>query len=295
MKASLAAALLATAVFGSAASAAIEITDDKGRRVVLAEPAKRIVSIAPHVTELLFAAGAGERVVGVVEYSNFPEAAQRLPRVGSNVQLDLERIAELHPDLIAVWLHGSAQRQLDRLQALGLPIYYNEPRTLEDIARSIEVLGRLAGTDATAAAAAGEFRGHLRALRAEFAGRAPVPVFWQIWERPLMTINGKHLISDVIRLCGGRNVFAALKPLVATVSTEAVIEANPEVLGTAIIDGRKQNGLEQWKPWTRLTATARGNLLLIHTDLISRHTPRILQGARQMCEHLDAARSRRSP
>lgn len=293
MKSFLMQALLA--LFTTAVSAAIELVDDKGNRVVLPQPARRIVSIAPHVTELLFAAGAGDRVVGVVDYSDFPDAARRIPRVGSNVQLDLERIAELRPDLVAVWLHGSAQRQLDRLRSLGLPIYYNEPRTLEDIARSIEVLGRLAGTEAAAGRAAQEFRTRLKALGATFADRVPVPVFWQIWERPLMTVNGNHLISDVIRLCGGRNVFAGLKPLVPTISTEAVVEANPEVIGTAIIDGRRQNGLDAWKNWARLIATARGNFLLIDTNLISRHTPRILQGAQQMCDYLETVRARRAP
>lgn len=295
MKAFFAAALAACCLHAGAASAGIEVVDDKGLRVVLPQPARRIVSIAPHVTELLFAAGAGDRVVGVVDFSNYPDAARRIARVGSNVQLDLERIVELRPDLIAVWLHGSAQRQLDRLKSLGLPIYYNEPRTLEDIARSIEVLGRLAGTEGVAAVAAREYRARLAGLNAEFAARAPVRVFWQIWERPLMTVNGDHLISDVIRLCGGRNVFAALKQSVPTISTEAVVEANPEVIGTAIYDSKRQNGLDVWKGWKRLAATANGNFLSIDTDLISRHTPRVLEGARQMCDHLEAARARRSP
>ena len=275
------------------AGAEIRVVDDNGETVVLREPARRIISLAPHVTELLYAAGAGDRIVGAVEYSDYPGAARRIPRIGDNVQLDLERIVALKPDLIVVWLHGNAQRQLDKLAKLGIPVFYNEPHRLGDIARSLGQFGRLAGTEAVAARAARAFATREAELRARYAGRAPVRVFYQIWQRPLMTVNGEHLISDVIRLCGGQNVFADLKPLVPVISTEAVLEADPEAIGTAIIDAKAQDGLESWKKWPRLTATARGNYFFIPADLISRHTPRILEGAQQMCEHLDVARARR--
>ena len=263
--------------------------------VTLPRPARRILSLAPHVTELLFAAGAGGHVVGAVEYSNYPEAAKSIPRVGNNLQLDLERIVALKPDLIMVWLHGNAQRQLDKLLKLGIPVFYNEPRRLPDIARSLELFGRLAGTEAVALPAAQAFSARESELRARYSGRPPVRLFYQVWERPLMTINGNQIINDVITLCGGQNVFAELKPLVPVVSIEAVLDADPEAIGTAIIDTNRQNGLESWKQWPRLTATARDNFVLIPTDLISRHTPRILDGAQQMCEELDAARAKRGP
>lgn len=275
------------------ARADIRVVDDNGHSVVLGAPARRIVSLAPHVTELLYAAGAGGKIVGAVEYSNYPQAAKRIPRIGNNLQLDLERILALKPDLIVVWLHGNAQRQLDKLMQLGIPVFYNEPHRLGDIARSIEQFGRLAGTEAVASRAAQDFAAREAELRERYAGRSPVRVFYQIWQRPLMTINGEHLISDVIRLCGGQNVFADLKPLVPVISTEAVLEANPEAIVTAIIDARAQDGLDGWKKWPRLMATARGNYFFIPTDLISRQAPRILEGARLMCEHLDAARARR--
>ena len=277
----------------AAANAEIRLVDDYGQPVVLRQPAQRIISLAPHVTELLYAAGAGERIVGAVEYSDYPEAAKNIPRVGNNLQLDLERIVVLKPDLIVVWLHGNAQPQLDKLLKLGIPVFYNEPHRLGDIWRSIEQFGRLAGTEAVAEQAAHACAAREAGLRARYADRATVRVFYQIWQKPLMTINGKHLISDVLRLCGGQNVFADLKPLVPVISTEAVLEADPEVIGTAIIDAKAQNGLEDWKKWPRLTATARNNFFLILTDLISRHTPRILEGAQQMCEHLEAARAKR--
>jgi len=284
---------IACALSAAAAGAEVRLTDDNGQEIVLQRPARRIVSLAPHVTELLFAAGAGERIVGAVDYSDYPEAAKRIPRVGDNRQLDLERIVTLKPDLIVVWLHGNAQRQLDKLVTLGIPVFYNEPRRLADIARAIRQMGELAGTEVVAQQAAAEFVAREAKLRARYGGRAPVRVFYQIWERPLMTVNGRHLISDVMRLCGGQNVFGELKPLVPTVSTEAVLTADPEAIVTAIIDGRVQNGLEAWKKWPRLTAVARDNFFYIPTDFISRHTPRILEGAARICEALDAARTRR--
>ncbi len=276
----------------AAAMAGITLTDDNGRVVTLPRPARRILSLAPHVTELLFDAGAGGHIVGVVEYSDYPEAAKSIPRVGNNLQLDLERIVALKPDLIVVWLHGNAQRQLDKLLKLGIPVFYNEPQRLPDIARSIEQFGRLAGTEAVALPVARAFLARESELRARYAGRPPVRVFYQVWEKPLMTINGNQIINDVITLCGGQNVFADLKPLVPVVSIEAVLDADPEAIGTAIIDANRRNGLESWKQWPHLTATARNNFFLIPADLISRPTPRMLEGAQQLCEDLDKARAK---
>jgi len=285
--------IMALALVCAAAQAAVTLGDDHGRSVALAQPARRIISLAPHVTELLFAAGAGDRVVGAVEFSDYPEIAKRIPRVGNNMQLDLERIVSLRPDLIVVWLHGNAQRQLDPLLKLGIPVFYTEPHRLEDIARSIEQLGRLAGTDAAAAIAAQAFRARLADLRARYAGRDPVSVYFQIWGRPLLTINDEHIISDVIRLCGGRNVFGALAPLVPTVSIEAVLGADPEAIGGTLGEAGSREEMNAWIKWPRLRAVARGNLFTIDADLITRHTPRILEGAQQMCAQLDAARARR--
>ena len=285
------AAALALCSAGTAAE--IRLTDDSGRSVVLKQPAQRIISLTPHITELLFAAGAGGHVVGTVEYSNYPAAAQRIARIGDSAQLDLERIVALKPDLIVVWQYGNAQRQLDKLLRLGIPVYYNEPRRLADIARAIEQLGRLAGTETVALPAARAFVARAAELRQRYADRAQVTVFYQIWDKPLMTVNGDHLISDVIRLCGGRNVFAGLKLLTPEISTEAVLAADPEAIGGVTAEAGQAGHLDGWKNWPRLRAVARDNLFVIHADLISRNTPRILDGAQQLCEQLDAARDRR--
>jgi iron complex transport system substrate-binding protein len=271
----------------------LEVVDDAGRRVVLARPAARIVSLAPHVTELLYAAGAGARVVGAVAFSDHPPEAQRLPRVGDTHALDLERIVALDPDLVVAWRSGSPAAQLDVLAALGIPVYWSEPRTLDAIGDAIERLGTLAGTTAAAQAAAGAYRERLAALRARHRDRAPVGVFHQILDQPLMTVNGRHMISQVVALCGGRNVFADLGPLAAQVAVEAVLEADPEVIGTAGEGGPRDAGLGAWLAWPRLTAVARGNLYVVEHELISRSVPRILDGVERICAALDAARARR--
>lgn len=281
---------LASAV---AAAAEIRLIDDAGRGVSLKQPAQRIISLAPHLTELLFAAGAGGRLVGTVEFSDYPPAAQGIARVGDSAQLDLERIVALKPDLVLVWQDGNAQRQLEKLLQLGIPVFYNEPRRLPDIARAIEQFGLLAGTEAVALPSARAFAARVEELRRRYAGRAPVSVFYQIWDQPLMTVNGEHLISDVVRLCGGQNVFAGLKPLTPEISIEAVLAADPEAIAGMSAEAGQAGNLDQWKRWPRLQAVARGNLFVIDADLISRNTPRILDGAEQLCEQLAAARARR--
>ena len=268
------------------------VVDDSGRSLTLAQPARRIISLAPHITELLFAAGAGDRVVGVIDFSNYPEAAKKITNIGSHALLDLERIVSLKPDLIVVWRDGNAQRQLEKLLSLGIPVYYSEPQRLEDIARSIEKLGLVAGTGPVAAAAAREFSARLAGLRARYAALPTVPVFYQIWNKPLMTVSGNHVISDVIASCGGRNIFADLKPLAPVIAEEAVIERDPEAIGGAAVDP-KIDGFDMWRKWPRLLAVRRGNFFTVHPDLISRHTPRILDAAQALCEQLDAVRARR--
>ena len=277
----------------AATGAEIRVTDDSGRVLMLSQPARRIISLAPHIVELLFAAGAGSQVVGTVEYSSYPEAATRIPRIGDSAQLDLERIVALKPDLIIIWQHGNAQRQLNTLLKFGIPIYYNEPRSLADIARSIEQFGLISGNEALANSAGRDFTRRTAALRSRYTGRPAVRVFYQIWENPLMTINGEHIISDMLRLCGGVNVFAALKPLAPVISTEAVLAANPEVIGGATAEVNTSGRLDNWQKWTGMLAVARGNLFVVHTDLISRHTPRMLTGVQQICEHIEMARTRR--
>ena len=285
--------LLTLLLAAGSAQAAIDIADDTGQALHLAQPAKRIVSLAPHITELLFAAGAGNRVVGAVQYSDYPEAAKKIARVGGYTSVDMEKVAALKPDLVVAWKSGNRGAHLDKLRALGIPVFINEPRRIDDVARSIAQLGKLAGTDSAGEAAAQAFRKRHAALAAKYSARPPVRIFYEAWNRPLMTINGEHLISDVIRLCGGDNVFAKLPMLAPTIDAEAVLAAMPEVIVASGMGEGRPEWLDDWRKWTKLPAVAQGNLFFIPPDQIQRHTPRILDGAERLCGQLDEARSRR--
>ena len=287
--------LLATMLSCIAATAQAEIVirDDTGATLRLPQPARRIVSLAPHLTENLYAAGAGERLVGAVDYSDFPEAANRIPRVGGYSRPDLEAIVALKPDLVLTWQSGNADAVVAKLKALGLTVYQAQPDRLEDIPAGIEKLGRLAGTEAPAAKAAAHFRQRLADLRRQYAGRPAVPLFYQVWHRPLLTVGGGQIISDVIRLCGGENVFAALPSKAPGVSVEAVLAADPEAIVASGMGRNAVVGLDDWRKWARLKAVTRGNLFFVPSDLMQRPTPRLLDGAEQLCRHLETARGRR--
>lgn len=286
----LALALLCVAI---TARADLVVMDATGAGIRLAAPARRIVSLAPHITELLYAAGAGDKLVGNVDYGDYPPQAKALPRVGGAAQLDLEAIVELKPDLVIAWESGNAPAALARLRAMGVTVYVSEPRHIEDIAREIEHYGRLAGTEAVAKPAVAAFRARYWDLRTRFGQRPQVAVFYQIWKQPLMTVNDKQIISDVIRLCGGRNVFADLPVLAPTVTVEAVIAADPEVILVSGMGDERPEWLDDWRRWKSVTAVARGNLYFIPPQEIQRHTPRLLDGAAKLCLALEAARGKR--
>jgi iron complex transport system substrate-binding protein len=292
MKRLLALCLLCCCAMGTLAQGPVEATDDAGKAVRLARPAARIVSLSPHLTELLYAAGAGGRVVAAVEYSDHPEAAKRLPRIGSYAALDLERIARLKPDLAVAWGSGNPPAQVAQLARLGIPVFVNEPKKLEDIPASLRRLGRLAGTAAAAEEAARDFERRHAALRQKYAGRRSVAVFYEIWNQPLMTVGGDHVISAAITLCGGRNVFAHLTQPAETIELEAVLRADPEAIVSGGMQTMRREWLEQWRRWPQLTAAKRDNLFLVPPDLLQRHTPRLLDGAELLCEALGTARRR---
>lgn len=286
-------ALAATLLLAQPALADILVKDDTGQEIRLKEPAKRIVSLAPHATETLYAAGAGDKLVGAVDYSDYPEAAKKLPRIGGYSRLDLEAIAALKPDLVIAWQSGNPPAQVDRLKSLGLPVFNTQPNQIEDIADLLESFGRLAGTDATAQAAAQNFRNRLAKLRKGNSGKPVVRVFYQVWKTPLTTIGGPQIISSAIKLCGGENVFGKLQQMAPTVSLEAVMEADPEAIIATGMGDASPEWLKDWEKWTRMTAVKRGNLFHINPDIMQRHTPRILEGTERLCAILDQARSRR--
>jgi iron complex transport system substrate-binding protein len=284
--------LMLCSLLASAAQAAISVPDDKGAMVTLPRPAQRIVTLAPHATELVFAAGAGERIVGTVSYSDYPPAALAIPRVGSNRQVDVERLLALKPDLIVAWRHNAADRQLEPIRKLGIPVYYSEPQHIDDIPDSLLRLGLLAGTGQQAAQTAEQLRRTAAALAAKYRDRAPVRVFYQVWDKPLYTLNGRHIVSAAIRLCGGENIFADLPVTAPVVTVEAVLLAQPEVIISGNTHNPAQDGLRHWQQYPGLQAVRRGNLFAVDGDLLHRAGPRLLDGAATLCEHIDLARQR---
>jgi iron complex transport system substrate-binding protein len=217
----------------------------------------------------------------------------KIPRVGDYQQIDIERIVALKPDLLVAWPYGGSERQLQHLQQLGIPVFFSAPKKLADIPDSVLRLGKLMGTAAQAEKTAAAERTQLARLEAQYRNRPPVRTFYQVWGRPIYTLNGSDILSDVIRLCGGENVFAHLSVAAPTVSTEAVLLANPEVMITGDRQAQKSSGLEIWQQYPDLLAVKNRNLFSIDADLLNRAGPRLLDGAAVVCEKLELARSRR--
>ena len=284
--------LLFAAAWTVSAQAAIMVKDDAGLAVTLNQPTLRVVSMAPSVTELLFAAGGGGQIVGAVNYSDYPEAAKRIPRIGSNREIDMELLISLKPDLIVAWRHNSSERQIEMVRRLGIPVFQSDPQTLDGIPDSVLRLGQLMGTEAAAKTTAAQLREQLAGLRTRYAGRAPVRTFYQVWDKPLYTLSGKHILTDAMKLCGGENVFDRLTVTAPIVSIESVLQANPE----AIIATAEKNygGVDLWKPYGTLAAVRSNNLFTLDGHLLNRAGPRMVQGTAAMCEVLEQARQRRA-
>lgn len=289
MRASLLYALLA-AFAAPATHAEVRVTDDAGHTVVLAAPAQRVISLGPHLTELAFAAGGGDALVGAIRYSDYPEAARALPVVGDAHAIDFERIAQLKPDLVLVWDSGLNERHKARLRSLGLTVYESEIRKAQGIPDTLRRLGMLVGRIDSAEAAARRFETQWHALAERYRGRTPVRVFWQLWHEPLMTVNREHLISEAMRECGGVNVFADLPLLTPTVSWEAAVAADPQLIASS---GRKEDATRDFAPWQRfanVSAVKRQRYASIDGNLIGRMGPRFVDGAAALCEAIERAR-----
>lgn len=277
----------------AAATAPVSVVDDSGQQVTLQQPAKRIVALAPHVVESLYVAGAGNKIVGAVDYSDYPTTAKSIPRVGGYSRIDLEAIVALSPDLVIAWETGNAPSAIEKLRALHIPVYLSQPNTLEGISSEIERFGVLAGTEPVAKNAASKYRQQLSVLKKRYQSRSTVTVFYQISEAPLMTIGAKQIISNALTLCGGKNIFDQLKPMAPMITSEAVIAANPEAIMTSGMQTLNPNGLDFWKKWPHLMATQRNNFFFIDPDLMNRNGPRMLAGTEQLCTALQTARDHR--
>ena len=254
-----------------------------------ANPA-RIVSLAPHLTEIAYAAGAGSSLVGTVDYSDYPEAARALPRVGDGWRVDFERVLALRPNVVLAWTSGTPRTTIERLQALQLRVVEVPTFRLADVPAALRRVGDLAGTRAVAEPVAARFEADVRRLREEHAGASPVTVFVQIDDEPLFTVSGRHVISEVVELCGGRNVFADLPQIAPQVDAEAVLARNPQVILTT--DDTIADPRAQWRRWPQLAAVRHGTIYAMPSDTVARASPRLVDGVQAVCTALDDARRR---
>ncbi|MBF0165477.1 MAG: cobalamin-binding protein [Magnetococcales bacterium] len=277
--------LLAILWFGWVAPVVAEPTDSP--------PARRIVALAPNLTELLFAVGAGGQLVAVADYSDHPPEARAIPRIGGYDRFDPEAVIAARPDLVIGWPGGNPDHLLKSLERFGLPLWLLDPRRLDEIPAALETLGARTGHQDQGVQQATAFRERLERLRTRPRQGKPVYTFYQVWHEPLMTVNGAHLISDVIRLCGGENIFADLPALAPVIDLEAVLARDPEAIVASGMDASRPEWLDHWQRWSPLLAVRRGNLFFVPPDLLQRHTPRILDGAELLCDQLEQARQRR--
>lgn len=275
-------------VLTMSASANICVKDDTLKDVCLKKPAQRIISLAPHTTEMLFSAGAGEKLVGAVDYSDYPEAALEVPRVGSHINFDLEKILALKPDLIVAWSSGNPTKQVELIQRLRIPIYFTQPQALSDIPDNINKLAKLANTKASAATQG--FNQDFQQLKLRYAKKDRIRFFYQIWQAPLMTLNGDHIFEEVINICRGDNIFKDLPNLASTVSIENVLQANPNAIIASGMATEHPEWLEDWKKFPQIKAVKNHHLYFINPDTATRPTVRLLQGAQELCQKLDLAR-----
>tara|TARA_A100001037_G_scaffold192655_1_gene172371 strand:+ start:1404 stop:2300 length:897 start_codon:yes stop_codon:yes gene_type:complete len=270
--------------------AEVAVVDDVGQKVALTSPAMRVVSLAPNITEILFFIGAGEQMVGAVEYSDFPPAARDLPVIGSHSRFDVEQILSLKPDLIVGWLSGNSLEDLEGLKRLGLPVFISEPSTVEGIVSLMERLGALTGHQAQSLSQASAFRASFNASRETYSTRRQVSVFYQVWEQPIYTLNGDHVISQLISLCGGRNIFSDLKQLAPVVSLESVLARDPEVIVGGGIFGQTPPWAERWQSWPTVRAVRNRHIYAVDSDHIARMGPRLAEGVEALCLVIDKAR-----
>jgi iron complex transport system substrate-binding protein len=270
--------------------AAIEVVDDAGDSLRLKAPAQRIISLAPNITEVLFHIGAGKQIVGADERSNYPSQASQIVRVNNHATANYELILSLRPDLVIAWQSGNGETIIERIRELGIPVFIVETRRLNDIPGLFKRLGQLSGHSKRALQKAAEFDYELNRLRTVNQAKKPIRTFYQIWSDPLITLNGQHMVSDVITLCAGTNIFAEAVPLVPYVNIESILAADPQVIIAGGSEQEQKLEVARWQKWDSLSAVKNQHIYSIPSDLMQRHSERILEGAQMLCDYLDRAR-----
>ena len=267
----------------------VQVVDFDGNNVILNKPAERLIALAPHIVENIYSAGAGDSLVGVMAFSNFPQAALDLPIVASYDKTNYEKIIALKPDLIIAWASGNSHNSVNRLRELGYPVYIDQADTLADVAKSIRDIGVLTGNTEQANNTAADYLQGLTKLQNKYQNSPILEVFYQVWQQPLYTINGKHIISDAIRLCGGVNIYADELAVSPVINIESLLQRNPDV----IVAGANPTAdwLHNWQKWHSLKAVQNQHLFIVNPDHMQRHTVRLLLGVESLCEQMQMARS----
>ncbi|MCV6626985.1 MAG: cobalamin-binding protein [Cellvibrionaceae bacterium] len=255
--------------------------------------AQRIVALAPHLVEVVYALGAGDKLVAAVQYADYPEAAKALPRVGGYTHINLEALLRLKPDLVLAWKSGNGDKIIAKIRDLGVPVYESEPGTLESVATMMEDVSRL--IDAPAGAAAVQaYRQQLQQLRQQYSSGSPLTVFYQVWHQPLQSLSNRSIVGDVINLCGGRNIFADAKAIAPKTNVESILRANPDAIVASGMGEARPQWLDEWRNWPQLKAVQQQALFFVPPSLIQRHSPRLLQGAEILCQQLQQLRQQRA-
>ncbi len=275
---------------GNPARANQPCVQDDTNQAVCVQQAQRVLVLAPHLTEIVDFVGGMSKVIAVDGSSNFPESVNALPKLGNPWMLSAESILARKPDLVLVWQSGISMEVVAQLRKAGVPVFVSEPKKIEQVASTMRRLSALLGTEQRSASRIDDWLQQFKSLRAEYGGRPIVPVFYQVWSQPLMTLGGQHAVSEVIELCGGRNIFVDLPNLAAQVSVEGVLKRKPEVLLASGSTRDHQGFLKQWAGWPQMPAVKRNQVYTVPNDILVRNGPRLIEAARLVCDHIEQAR-----
>lgn len=254
-------------------------------------PAQRAITLTPHITELIFAAGAGDKIAATVTSSNYPPAALDIPRIGDGLNINVEKALAMRPDLVVAWQASTAALTLaPMLTRLDIPLIYSAPRTLQDIPAEIIRFGKIFDTSSIADPIAAALSRQLYDLAKHYAHKPPVSVFIEVGTAPLYTIGNDPLLNDALRICGGVNIYAGAAVAAPQVSAESVLVAQPAVIITSASDHTRLAEAQQ--RWSRLhlTAALQGHIYGIDPDQLFRPGPRMVDATESLCRYLDAAR-----
>jgi iron complex transport system substrate-binding protein len=274
----------------------VTVTDDFGRRVTVRYPPQRIVSLAPAATAMLLAAGASSQLVATIEYSGQPASERRLTRIGSVYAIDMERLIALRPDVVLVWPDGNNPAQIAAIERMRIPVYRQEAVTLDGIGDSLHRLGKLTGTGSVADREASALQAKLATLRKKYGNAShPPTAFLEVWDRPLYTVGGREMMSDALRVCGLRNVFADLPQRAPAIGIEAVIARNPDIIIAAAPSGQGASWLAQWRRFPSLRAVRTGKLMTFDDQRLSGLGPGVIEATAAMCRQVAPLVARAAP